>query len=230
MQQKYCDHGRSVALLSNTRPTFLARSSCPSGGKARKASILPSARSCFASGRDGNPVDVPPGIESDRGRDAGEKDVRRRSERQHGRGLSLQVADGPDLFGNDQLEAADMDPRQKHDRRTHVHRDGQRRREVHRKVDRAGAERLRARYATRSDRSLSNVLDLGEAFGAQQLFRNILRRETHRPNLAEAKAGGFRRWLGVRGLARHADQAGRTGSAEEAKHSATFLVHAGPTP
>src|SRR2546430_16362543 len=45
MQQKYCDHGRSVALFTTTRPTFFARSSCGIGGKPRKASILPSARS-----------------------------------------------------------------------------------------------------------------------------------------------------------------------------------------
>ena len=43
MQQKYCDHGRSRALLTMTRPMFCARKRCGSGGNPRKASILPSA-------------------------------------------------------------------------------------------------------------------------------------------------------------------------------------------
>ena len=45
MQQKYCDHGLSVAVLRITRPILRARSSCGSGGKPRKASTLPSANS-----------------------------------------------------------------------------------------------------------------------------------------------------------------------------------------
>ena len=36
MQQKYCDHGLSVAVLRITRPMLRARSSCGSGGKPEK--------------------------------------------------------------------------------------------------------------------------------------------------------------------------------------------------
>src|SRR3546814_9395036 len=36
-QQKYCDHGRSVVLLTTTCPIPFARSSCGSGGKPRYA-------------------------------------------------------------------------------------------------------------------------------------------------------------------------------------------------
>ena len=50
MQQKYCDHGRSTALLTMTWPICRARSSCGSGGKPRKASILPSANSSIGFG------------------------------------------------------------------------------------------------------------------------------------------------------------------------------------
>src|SRR5262245_60925610 len=43
-QQKYRDQGRSVIVLTMTRPTFFARSSCGSGGKAMNPSIFPSVR------------------------------------------------------------------------------------------------------------------------------------------------------------------------------------------
>ena len=45
MQQKYCDQGRSVSVLRITWPIFLARVSCASGGKPKKASIFPFASS-----------------------------------------------------------------------------------------------------------------------------------------------------------------------------------------
>src|SRR6476620_2925936 len=41
-QQKYCDQGGSMRLLTTTRPTFFSCNSCDSGGKTRSASILPS--------------------------------------------------------------------------------------------------------------------------------------------------------------------------------------------
>ena len=47
MQQKYCDHGRSTALLTMTWPMRRARSSWGSGGNPRNASILPSMNSSF---------------------------------------------------------------------------------------------------------------------------------------------------------------------------------------
>src|SRR6267142_3549231 len=50
MQQKYCDHGRSMELLTMTRPILRARNSCGSGGKPRNASILPSAKRSIGLG------------------------------------------------------------------------------------------------------------------------------------------------------------------------------------
>src|SRR5215469_7785682 len=44
MQQKYCDHGRSMAVLTSTCPTCASRNCCGSGGKPRNASILPSMK------------------------------------------------------------------------------------------------------------------------------------------------------------------------------------------
>src|SRR5260370_11175644 len=41
-QQKYWDHGRSVALLTTTWPIFLARNSWAFGGKPRNAYTFPS--------------------------------------------------------------------------------------------------------------------------------------------------------------------------------------------
>src|SRR5471032_1744286 len=52
MQQKYCDHGRSIALLKITRPMLRARNSCGSGGKPRNASIFPSANSSIGLGEE----------------------------------------------------------------------------------------------------------------------------------------------------------------------------------
>jgi len=43
MRQKYCDHGRSSVVVAMTSPACRARSSCGSGAKPKKASILPSA-------------------------------------------------------------------------------------------------------------------------------------------------------------------------------------------
>src|SRR6516162_2725199 len=45
MQQKYCDQGRSTAVLTSTCPTCRARSSWGCGGKPKKASICPCAKS-----------------------------------------------------------------------------------------------------------------------------------------------------------------------------------------
>src|SRR5215831_20889503 len=52
MQQKYCDHGRSVALLKITWPMLRARKYCGSGGQPRNASIFPSANSSTGSGEE----------------------------------------------------------------------------------------------------------------------------------------------------------------------------------
>src|SRR5437763_1851682 len=49
MQQKYCDHGRSIALFSMTRPIFRARSFCDSTGMAKNASTGPSRNSCVGA-------------------------------------------------------------------------------------------------------------------------------------------------------------------------------------
>src|SRR5215471_11251152 len=50
MQQKYCDHGRSVELLKITWPMLRARKSCGSGGQPTNASIFPSANSSTGVG------------------------------------------------------------------------------------------------------------------------------------------------------------------------------------
>src|ERR1700756_6060783 len=52
MQQKYCDHGRSIALLKITWPILRARNSCGSGGSPRNASIFPSANSSIGLGEE----------------------------------------------------------------------------------------------------------------------------------------------------------------------------------
>ena len=55
IQQKYCDHGLSVAVLTITCPVPRARSSCGSTGHPRSASIFRSANNCMV-------VSVGPGV------------------------------------------------------------------------------------------------------------------------------------------------------------------------
>jgi hypothetical protein len=49
-QQKYCDHGLSVVVLTTTCPIRFALSSCGSGGNAMNASMSPLANIAMASG------------------------------------------------------------------------------------------------------------------------------------------------------------------------------------
>ena len=74
-QQKYWDQGRSLLVLTTTCPICFARSSCATGGKARKASIFPSARSWTLGRGIIHPVEVFAGVEADIRRHDGQVDV-----------------------------------------------------------------------------------------------------------------------------------------------------------
>ena len=119
MQQKYCDQGRSIALLTTTWPIFFARSSCGPGESRGTHRSCP--RRGAASPR---PADASTqvmslrGIEPDVGLPCWQEDVLGDSSAEHGDGLALQVADRPDALGAEQLEAADVDAGQDHDRRS----------------------------------------------------------------------------------------------------------------
>ena len=101
-----------MALLTTTCPIFFARSSCGSGGKPRKASIFPSARSCIDSaGGMRHPVMSLRGSRPTYASHAGDEDVLDRRRCWHGDRLALEVADGSDAVRAEQLEASDVDAR-----------------------------------------------------------------------------------------------------------------------
>src|SRR6266478_4245737 len=105
MQQKYCDHGRSAAMLKITWPALRACSSCGSGGNPRKASILPSTNS--SSG-------LTDGSVTQRMSLAGSSPTWAAISVSNAAGaalmptLALQLGDILDAFPGDQFKAADM--------------------------------------------------------------------------------------------------------------------------
>src|SRR5215470_12153620 len=105
MQQKYCDQGRSVALLKITRPMLRARSSCGSGGKPRNASIFPSANNSIGLGEI---LDIPCRIEADMRSDAADEDVLARAQSLNTDRLALEIRHAADAFPCKQFKAADV--------------------------------------------------------------------------------------------------------------------------
>ena len=99
MQQKYCDHGRSMPLLMITWPIFLARSSWGTGGKPMSASIFPSAKQLHRlSARMNDEVDVAGRIKADIGRHADDEQAMRRLKLLHRDRLALEVANRSDAL------------------------------------------------------------------------------------------------------------------------------------
>src|SRR6516165_11857702 len=77
MQQKCCDHGRSLVVLTMTWPVLRACSSCGSGGKPRNESIFPLAKSSIGlSAETHHPSNLLDRIETDVRSHAADKDVR----------------------------------------------------------------------------------------------------------------------------------------------------------
>ena len=92
----------------------------------------------------------------------------------------------------EQLEAAGMHAGQHRDRLARVDRDQERRREVHAEIDLA-ARRSSAAFV--DARLHAHIADIGEAFGAQQLLGDVLRREADAGSLGDPDRGRFRRPL-----------------------------------
>ena len=117
MQQKYCDHGRSIALLTTTWPICRARSSCGSGRKAQEGVDLAVGEQLRpASATAGDPVDV-----RCRGRGRYERPSRtetdaRWSQCRDADSLALEIARCCGCFVAEQFEAADMHAGQNRDR------------------------------------------------------------------------------------------------------------------
>src|ERR1700722_367049 len=114
VQQKYCDHGRSTALLRITWPVLRARSSCAQGGKVMNASILPFVRRSFLLAP---PMAIQlmslagssPTLAAMILRKKYDARVRRVA---GAYGLALQIDDAADRFVGEQLETSWMHPGQ----------------------------------------------------------------------------------------------------------------------
>ena len=111
MQQKYCDHGRSTALLRIVWPIFLARSSCGWGGVPRNASIFPWTKSSVGlTSFSQDPLDIVDGIEPDIGGHEGQPHVSRVVETINAHPLAPQIRDAADALVGDQFEASRVQP------------------------------------------------------------------------------------------------------------------------
>ena len=130
MQQKYCDQGRSTAVLTMTWPICRVRRSCGSGGKARNASILPCSNSSIGFTLDSVIQWMFLGrVEPDQGCHQGHQLVRFQG--LYPDTFSFQIGDGAGPFICEQLEAADHHSRQEGDRLAGIEHPDEVRRIVH---------------------------------------------------------------------------------------------------
>jgi hypothetical protein len=107
MQQKYCDHVRSIPLSKMTCPMCRARSSCGSG-KPRNASILPCANSSSESAAR-SVTQFISWPEPDPGSHGRKEQLRARTQRLYPDGLAFQFGDAADVAAREQFEAAGID-------------------------------------------------------------------------------------------------------------------------
>lgn len=123
----------------------------------------------------------------------------------HSHRLALEITDGTDAVGPEQLEAADVDPGQDDDRIAGVHAEDARADEVHANVGLAHRQRLRARAPAR----LPHVLHVGEAFPPQEILGDVLGRPADARDADEADAHCLRWRLGSALLGSQSEQTRR---------------------
>ena len=176
MQQKYWDQGRSDRAVDHHVADLLAPAvPAVAGGKARKASIFPSAKSCIDSSAGCvTQCDVLAGVQADIGHHAGEEDVLGAPSCGTATVFPFRSRMARTRSVAEQLEAADVDPRQEHER---VARSS---------WVRAAPTKFRPRSTSPAASALWNdcaasdldVLHLGEPLALQELFGHILGRHT----------------------------------------------------
>jgi hypothetical protein len=187
MQQKYCDHGRSRALLTMTRPTPRPRKSCGSGGNPRNASIFSRREQFHRHGRGfGEPTDIFGRIEPDMGGHGADEQVPGRAQALHADSLALQIRDAPDAIPREQFEAADMQAADDRDRHAGIDRHEILRRKGRREVLFAASEL--ACHPLKGD---LHEADIGEALGPQELLGDELGRDADAGILRQPDAGGL---------------------------------------
>ena len=130
MQQKYCDQGRSTALLTITWPISRARRFLRLGRQAQKGVDLSVDEELHRLDRWlDDPMDIFARIDADmRGDQASGTYAGASPRRRLPIALALQIGDAADLLIREQFEAADMHAGQDRDRHTRIDRvDAQRR-------------------------------------------------------------------------------------------------------
>ena len=105
---------------------------------------------------------------------------------------AFEIADGLDLMGREEAETADVTAREDGDRVTGVDAQDQGGGEVHVHVGLTGCERLLDPFRA----TLLDVLNVGEPFGVQQIFDDVLWRLADRRDLNQADGGRLQRRLG----------------------------------
>ena len=142
-QQKYCDHGLSVAVLATTCPIWRARSSWANGGKTEiGVDFLRLETTHRLRWRQDDEVDVLLWVQTQRPDHGGEEDVAR-DHVGDGEGLPLEVTDGTHRITTHQLEAADVATSEDGYRVTGVDAGEERPGEVHGDVRLAGTQTAR---------------------------------------------------------------------------------------
>ena len=153
-----------------------------------------------------HPLDVALRIQSDLRRHRGEEHVLGRAFRRDRHQLALEIAHGLHAVRGNQFEAAGMDPRE--------HQGGKPRLDVKHRGGHIADEdihfALGHRRGRRSAACAADVLHIGEAFGAQQILGDELRREADARGPGQPDAGRFGRRLGS---AQRAAPGTQTGSA-----------------
>ena len=139
-----------------------------------------------------DPVDVPSRVQADVRGHGREEHMLGGSDLQHGNSLSLEVTDRTNAVCPKELEAADMEASEDHDRIPGLHANDARRREVVVDVSLARRERFGDSERAR----LLDVLDVGESLSLQQLAGDVLRGLTHAGDLDQPECRRLRRRLG----------------------------------
>jgi hypothetical protein len=137
------------------------------------------------------------------------------SELANGNGLALQVANPVNLIGSEQLEAAAMDSPQDDDRISSIDLGDKRRAKGHADV---GLARC---YGTERSKTLLDVFDIGKPVALQEIFGQILRRDTDGEGFYHPQSCRFKSIL------RRARRGGHAGAAVQQRHPCGRQAQAG---
>jgi hypothetical protein len=146
MQQKYCDHGRSVGAVDDHPPNPLGPEFLTGQTAHVRISLSLFKRLDGFSIAQPKDLDVFPMIQSHVGHDGGEEGVWTSATRGKNDGFALEITDRANRLVSEQLLAADMTTRQDQDRVTRVDTDQKRASKLDHHLNVAGGECLSRDY------------------------------------------------------------------------------------